>query len=227
MSHEIAHVLARHGGERMSQQAAAQAGGGLLGKALGGRSATQQERWLGAYGVASRVGVLLPYSRTHESEADSIRLTLMAQAGYDPSEAPRFWERFARVSGKQPPEFLSTHPADSRRAEHLRGLLPQALAVYQAAPDKLGTGMAIAAPPPGVARDNAVQLASHTDVQPVGGVAPATFETVDIDEFLPPLQRVRSPADTSTVAVTTEPVAPFPDSAAPPISDSGWVPATH
>lgn len=227
MSHEIAHVLARHGGERMSHQAAAQTGGGLLGKALGGQSTTRQERWLGAYGVASRVGVLLPYSRTHESEADSIGLTLMAQAGYDPSEAPRFWERFARASGPQPPEFLSTHPADSRRAEHLRGLLPQALAVYQAAPDKVGTGLAIAAPPASDVRENAVQLATHTTEEPHYGVVPAAFETVDVDEFLPPLERVRSPADASSLSNTTEPVAPYPDSAAPPLSDGGWVPATH
>ena len=228
MSHEIAHVLARHGGERMTQSAAVSAGGGLLGKAVGNRPASQQERWLGAYGVASKLGVLLPYSRTHESEADSIGLTLMAKAGYDPAEAPRFWQRFARMNGSQPPEFLSTHPSDAHRAEHLRGLLPQALAIYQATPDKLGKGVAIATPAAASRAGDAVLLAGYEAAVPDAVVQTAEFSQVPVDEFLPPLERVRSAAEGSPAESFDNAggeASPFPASSPPVIDASGWKPS--
>ncbi|MEZ6077393.1 MAG: M48 family metallopeptidase [Pirellulaceae bacterium] len=94
-----------------------------------------------AYGMATTYGVVLPYSRKHESEADHIGLMLMARAGYDPAEAPRFWTRFAAANtGEKPAEFLSTHPADSRRASDLEKLLPEALDVYRTAAVCIGTG---------------------------------------------------------------------------------------
>jgi predicted Zn-dependent protease len=255
MSHEVSHVLARHGGERMTQQGAAQLGGGLLGKALQRRSAGAQEKWMNAYGIASQYGVLLPYSRTHESEADSIGLTLMAKAGYDPSEAPRFWQRFAKVSGPKPPEFLSTHPSDSHRAEHLHGLLPQALALYKAAPEKLGTGMAIARPPAQLSADRGIQLADHetapassTGSSPASahGIAPAALAEVAVDEFLPPIQRALATVEVPDIAAAADPgpssdpfasslpstapadgqPAPFPSGPAQPIPPGGWTPAS-
>lgn len=140
MSHEVAHVLARHGGERMSQQAAVGGVQTAVGYALRNHEQVARDLWMKAYGMATTYGVVLPYSRQHELEADRIGLTLMSQAGYDPSEAPRFWTRFASASGPKPPEFLSTHPADSRRASDLEGLLPDALQVYRQAAVQIGTG---------------------------------------------------------------------------------------
>lgn len=144
MSHEVAHVLARHGGERMSQTAAVngiQTGVGYL---LRNKEQVTQELWNRAYGISSNYGFLLPYSRKHETEADHIGLMLMAQAGYDPVEAPRFWARFgAAGQSAKPPEFLSTHPSDSRRATDLEKLLPQALEGYRQAVNPIGQGEVI------------------------------------------------------------------------------------
>jgi len=132
MGHEIAHAVARHGAERMSQQLAAQAGGSLLGGLLGpGKSSSLL---LAAYGVGTQVGVLLPYSRTQESEADHIGLLLMAQAGYDPHGALAFWGRMERASKSgSPPEFLSTHPSHGTREQQIEAWLPEAMRYYQAA----------------------------------------------------------------------------------------------
>jgi predicted Zn-dependent protease len=141
MSHEIAHALARHGGERMSHDFMVNGVGTVINYATQGQEAVQREQWMRAFGVASKYGFVLPYSRKHESEADQIGIILMARAGYDPNEAPRFWERFAAASGgRATPEFLSTHPADARRAADLRALLPVALAEYERAPNKIGIG---------------------------------------------------------------------------------------
>ena len=132
MSHEIAHALLRHGGERMSQEMAAKGIEKLV--QFGARNQTEQSQDLimKAYGVGSKYGILLPYSRKQESEADLVGLKLMARAGYDPSEAPRFWERFGELKGSGgPPEFLSTHPSDSRRAMALREQLSEALDIYR------------------------------------------------------------------------------------------------
>jgi metalloendopeptidase OMA1, mitochondrial len=91
--------------------------------------------------VGTNYGFLLPYSRKHESEADHIGVMLMAKAGYDPAEAPRFWTRFAAAANSaKPPEFLSTHPADARRASDLEKLLPQALEGYRQAASQVGQG---------------------------------------------------------------------------------------
>ena len=145
MSHEIAHALARHGGERMSHQQVKDVGGKVVDAA--GRwfykdgYEDKQEVVLTAYGVVSEYGAILPYSRKHETEADLIGIKLMAEAGYDPSEAPLFWERFsAAKSGDAPMEFLSTHPSDARRAADLRSNLPDALQIYNKAPQQFGLG---------------------------------------------------------------------------------------
>ena len=152
MSHEVAHALARHGGERMSQGIVVNSVESTVGYVMRNREAVERERVLKAYGIASKYGFVLPYSRKHELEADHMGLMLMAQAGYDPREAPRFWERFAAShTGESPPEFLSTHPADLRRATELQNLLADALTEYEQNPQRYGSGeplMLAAQPPP-------------------------------------------------------------------------------
>lgn len=140
IAHEVAHAIARHGGERMSQEYVVNAVGNAVTYFSKDREEATQQRIHQAYGVASKYGVVLPYSRKHESEADSIGLILMAKAGYDPSVAPGFWERFSNHAGPKPPEFFSTHPSDLKRAEQLREQLTEASAVYNASPVKYGTG---------------------------------------------------------------------------------------
>lgn len=141
MSHEVAHVLARHGGERMSQQMGVTGAQNLMGYVLRNKAQVQRDAWMKAYGMASTYGVILPYSRQHESEADHIGLMLMAKAGYDPTEAPRFWNRFgAAAGGDKPAEFLSTHPSDDRRASDLAKLLPESLEIYRQAAAPIGKG---------------------------------------------------------------------------------------
>lgn len=133
LGHEIAHVLARHGAERMSQGLVAELGGSVLGTLLGRGPTTQMI--LAAYGLGAQVGVLLPYGRTQESEADHIGLLLMARAGYDPRQALAFWQRMERAAGGgSPPEFLSTHPSSSTRQQQIEAWLPEALRYYEAAP---------------------------------------------------------------------------------------------
>ena len=146
MSHEIAHALARHGGERMSQNMAVDSAKIIAEKLAGRFTAGRKELLMQAYGVGSKYGVLLPYSRRQESEADRIGLTLMAKAGYDPSAAPGFWTRFANVNqGGQTPEFMSTHPSDARRAHDLLQLLDEANALYSKAPQRFGRGESVLA----------------------------------------------------------------------------------
>lgn len=145
MSHEVAHALARHGGERMAAQKARQIGSlgvDAVGRWMKGDEYDKhQEIVQTAYNLGAEYGATLPYSRSHESEADQIGLKLMAMAGYDPSEAPQFWERFAAAkSGNQPLEFMSTHPSDARRAADLRARVPEALKLYEQAPEKAGLG---------------------------------------------------------------------------------------
>jgi predicted Zn-dependent protease len=131
MGHEIAHALAKHGNERMSQGLLAQLGGVGLSMALGTNPGLTQDIFMQAYGVAAQVGVLLPYSRLQESEADHIGLVLMAKAGYDPREAIPFWERMNKEGGSRPPEFLSTHPAPESRIDNIKTLIPEAMRYYQ------------------------------------------------------------------------------------------------
>jgi predicted Zn-dependent protease len=132
MGHEIAHAVARHGGERVSQGVLIAGVGTALQIVLENNDVepTEQNIWLAAFGLGAQLGVLLPYSRTHELEADYMGLLYMARAGYDPREAPEFWQRMAEV-GQQPPEWLSTHPDPSRRIDDLQDAMPEALQVYQ------------------------------------------------------------------------------------------------
>jgi predicted Zn-dependent protease len=141
MSHEVAHVLARHGSERISQQAAVQGLQSVVGYALQGSSPMNRDLILRAYGAGSQVGLILPHSRRHELEADTIGLRLMAEAGYDPSEAVRFWQRFADVqSPSSVSPLFSTHPSDAQRASELSAMLPTALTIYNASPIRVGLG---------------------------------------------------------------------------------------
>lgn len=128
MGHEVAHALANHGQQRMSAQMGQQAGGLILAIATGKASEKDQALAMQAYGVGSQLGVMLPFSRKHESEADMIGLTLMAIAGYDPINAVKVWERMSAQGGQAPPEILSTHPSNQTRINELTALLPQAKA---------------------------------------------------------------------------------------------------
>ncbi|KAA9332722.1 M48 family metallopeptidase [Adhaeribacter soli] len=131
MGHEIAHAIAKHGNERMSQGLVQQLGGVALDVALANRPAETRNIFLTSYGVGSQLG-LLKYGRTQESEADRLGLIFMAMAGYDPQQAIPFWERMAAKSGGQaPPEFLSTHPSDETRIRDLRRLMPEAMKYYK------------------------------------------------------------------------------------------------
>ncbi len=133
MGHEIAHAIANHGGERMSQQMVAQFGLQTLSGALGQNPTLTNQLLLQAVGAGTNIG-MLKFSRNHESEADHIGLIFTAMAGYDPNEAPKFWERMASASGSQsPPEFLSTHPSHETRIKDLKGWIPQALRYYKKA----------------------------------------------------------------------------------------------
>ncbi|HES60078.1 MAG TPA: M48 family peptidase [Caldithrix sp.] len=131
MGHEVAHAIAKHGNERMSQQMVVQLGGMALSKALEEKSETTQQIYMTAFGLGSQVGVMLPFSRLHESEADEMGLIFMAMAGYDPNTAVTFWQRMADLGGQKPPEFLSTHPSDETRIKDLKKLLPKALQYYK------------------------------------------------------------------------------------------------
>jgi len=131
MGHEIAHAIAEHGNERMSQGLLAQFGGMALAEALSEKPAATQQLWMAVYGVGAQYGAILPYSRLQESEADHLGLIFMAMAGFDPNEAISFWQRMASQKGGQaPPQFLSTHPSDAARIEKIRQLIPEAMRYY-------------------------------------------------------------------------------------------------
>ncbi len=131
MGHEIAHALANHGNERMSQSLILELGGVALSTALKQQPAKTKELFMTSYGAAGQVGLLLPYSRLHEKEAARIGLILMAMAGYDPREAIPFWQRMNAQGGERPPEFLSTHPAPESRIAQIEQLLPEAMGIYE------------------------------------------------------------------------------------------------
>ncbi len=132
MGHEIAHAIARHGNERMSQQVAAQ------GLSMAGNIALASSPQYGQYanifnqaiGIGSQMGILA-YSRKHESEADNMGLKFMAMAGYNPTEAVAFWTRMKNLGGQKPPAFLSTHPDDDKRIADIKSLLPEAMKYYR------------------------------------------------------------------------------------------------
>jgi predicted Zn-dependent protease len=132
MGHEISHAVAKHGDERMSQGLLTEMGGMLLTEALSKKPKETANLFLGAYGIGAQVGVLLPYSRVQESEADHLGLIFMAMAGYDPHEAVDFWQRMSEAKqGASPPEFLSTHPADATRISNIKQLIPEAMKYYK------------------------------------------------------------------------------------------------
>ncbi|MCF8460821.1 MAG: M48 family metallopeptidase [Flavobacteriales bacterium] len=119
MGHEVAHAIARHGNERMSQGLMVQGGGMALDLATSGQSAQNRALFGQAYGMGTTVAAILPFSRLHESEADEMGLIFTAMAGYDPAKAVPFWERMSRLGGSRPPEFLSTHPDPDKRSAKL------------------------------------------------------------------------------------------------------------
>jgi predicted Zn-dependent protease len=131
MGHEIAHVAAGHGNERVSQQLLAT--GGALALQLGTSDIDSSDRQMimAAYGAGTTLGIMLPYSRYHESEADEIGLIYAAKAGYDPRAALGFWERMEAQKSGAPPEFLSTHPSGSTRIKKLNALMPKAYEIYK------------------------------------------------------------------------------------------------
>ncbi len=132
LGHEIAHAVARHGSERMSESLLVQVGSVALDKALAEQPALTRKIFLKSYGIGTKVGILLPFSRTHEYEADHLGLIFMAMAGYDPHAALEFWQRMEKKNkGKHPPELLSTHPADSKRIAAIKKLLPEAMKYYR------------------------------------------------------------------------------------------------
>ena len=131
MGHEVAHAVARHGNERMSQGLLTQMGGIALAVALEEKPEETKQLFMAAYGLGATYGVLLPYSRTHELEADRIGLMIMAMAGYDPNKAIDFWVRMAQTDKVSPPEFMSTHPSDQNRINEIKKYLPEAMKYYQ------------------------------------------------------------------------------------------------
>ena len=134
MGHEMAHATLRHGSERLFQQKATQTLMTGVQFSLGDMSYEQRRAVMGAIGAGAQYGILMPFGREHESEADAVGLTYMARAGYDPREAITFWERMEQTSGRgAPPEFMSTHPSHGTRIAQLKALLPKALEEYQKA----------------------------------------------------------------------------------------------
>lgn len=128
IGHEIAHVVARHGNERMSQELLVQLGGIALSEAIKQKPEETQSIFLLAYGSGAQLGAILPYSRQHEKEADQLGLIFMSMAGYNPEKAIEFWERMSSMSaGQSPPEFLSTHPSDESRIRAIKAFIPEAV----------------------------------------------------------------------------------------------------
>jgi predicted Zn-dependent protease len=131
MGHEIAHSVAKHGNERMSQAMVQQMGGMALEVALAQKPQETQDLFMATYGIGSQVGAILPWSRQQETEADQYGLIFSAMAGYDPREATKFWKRMANAGGGSPPEFLSTHPSDETRLRKLEKFIPEAMKYYK------------------------------------------------------------------------------------------------
>jgi predicted Zn-dependent protease len=131
MGHEIAHAVAKHGNERMSQQMLTQFGGVVLSEAISNKPNETQQMWMTVFGAGAQLGVMLPFSRKHEYEADRLGTIFMAMAGYDPNEAVNFWQRMSEQGGQRPPEFLSTHPLDQNRINYIKQILPEAMQYYQ------------------------------------------------------------------------------------------------
>lgn len=133
LGHEMAHATSRHGAQRVLQQNLAQTAMSGIAVSLSDMDYNQQRAIMGALGAGAQYGVLMPFGRKHESEADEVGLMYMARAGYDPQESLRFWQRMERTSQEQPPEFLSTHPSHGTRIAQLQALMPKALEEYSRA----------------------------------------------------------------------------------------------
>ena len=131
VGHEVAHAVAKHSNERMSQQLMAQYGAALLGVAVSDKSAAVQKAASAVYGIGAQYGVMLPFSRKHESEADYMGLVFMTMAGYNPDVAVNFWKKMSAGSGGSTPEFMSTHPSDATRIADIQKALPTIKAKYQ------------------------------------------------------------------------------------------------
>lgn len=132
MGHEVSHALLQHGNQRMSQGLLASVGQVALAVAVANKPEETQNLFLSAYGVGATVGVMLPFSRKHELQADEYGLIWTAMAGYNPQEAVHLWERMEKASnGQKPPEFLSTHPTEGRRIDQLKKFMPEALKYYK------------------------------------------------------------------------------------------------
>jgi predicted Zn-dependent protease len=131
LGHEVAHAVAKHSNERMSQQILAAYGGAILEQAVNGRSSVTKELAGTVYGLGAQYAVMLPFSRKHELEADHMGLIFMAMAGYKPEAAITFWEKMAQAGGAGIPEFMSTHPNDSHRVQEIKKNLPEAMTYYK------------------------------------------------------------------------------------------------
>ncbi|MAS11425.1 M48 family metallopeptidase [Salinisphaera sp.] len=137
IGHEVGHVLAEHGNERVSQQAATQGGLQVVSAFLGGSGGgAGSQAVMSALGLGAQVGILLPFSRAQESEADTVGLELMARAGFDPRESVALWQNMAAAGGEKPAEFMSTHPSNETRINNLQSHMNQAMQLYQQAPNK-------------------------------------------------------------------------------------------
>lgn len=137
IAHEVAHVLAQHSAERVSQQFATSVGLDLVG-AMSGTETETKRQLLGLLGIGAQYGILLPYSRAQESEADIYGLELMAKAGFDPRASVDLWQNMKAAGGAAPPELLSTHPAPDTRISDLRNRIPQVMPAYKNAINKRG-----------------------------------------------------------------------------------------
>lgn len=131
MGHEIAHAVAKHSNERISQQMATQYGAAITGILTSNQSEATRSTINTLYGIGAQVGVILPYSRKHEIEADRLGLIFMAMAGYNPKEAVAFWQRMSDNKSGSVMEFMSTHPSDERRISNMNALLPEAMKYYK------------------------------------------------------------------------------------------------
>ena len=133
MGHEMAHATSRHGAQRVLQQNLTQTAMMGVAVSLSDMDYNKQRAVMGALGAGAQFGILMPFSRKHESEADEIGLMYMARAGYDPQESLRFWQRMDQAGGAGPPEFLSTHPSHGTRLQQLQALMPKAMEEYNRA----------------------------------------------------------------------------------------------
>lgn len=130
LGHEIAHAVAKHSNERISQQLLVETGGSVLNMLMGAKSETSQKVVASIYGLGSNYGVMLPFSRKQEYEADKLGLIFMAMAQYNPKEAIEFWTRMSSGKSAKTPEFLSTHPADANRIASIKSILPNIIKTY-------------------------------------------------------------------------------------------------